>query len=560
MTGTSALSERFLGAAEGVARRTREAVPGADVNEQQLADQPGFPQLLSGLSAVSENGSEASLPLRAKPEPLEASFALRLRELARTAGVLFPVEELNVGQGPQPPVELAALLAAIQPTAPLPTTGKPDEATEPAAPADPRSDGRLSFLASALVAELAADANTSIDSLDPVSGEVSAVDVPNALSGTIALGGTGNPTTEKAIVVAYPDGPTYAIGSAPIASTVIDRVSAEAALADISGQAAPKASVVRQETHFAPIAYASIEPQETVSPATSAPGDAVALADENHGPAIKSARRAPPTTTGALSTQPAEEPDGTTLAAAANADTISDDDVVERGRERSERLATRHDVLTRDGRAGDFGAPAKAATETAFSRLDQIQANAQAAPTQQIADRIAAELEGAEPSTDRADQSSAGANPGGGSPVKILHLQLSPADLGTVTLRLSLKGDALSIELDVSRHGTAQLLKNDRDALSSILRAAGYAVDGVTVQIADLDRSLASLAQSGSQGGQATAQASTQSDLGAGQQQDGRPADGRSSAQQEDRDLPRRPETDGSEARHQPAVGNGLYI
>lgn len=558
MTGTSALSERFLGAAEGVARRSREAAPGADVAEQRLGDQPGFPQLLSGLSAGFENGSEASPPQRAEPDLLEASFALRLRELARTAGVLFPVEELNVGQGPQPPVELAALLAAIQPTAPLPTTGKPDEATEPAGPADPRSDGRLSFLASALVAELVADANTSIDSLDPVSSEVSAVDVPDALSGTIALGGTGNPTIEKAIVGAYPDGPTYAVGSAPIASTVIDRVSAETALADISGQAAPKASVVRQETHFAPVAYASIEPQETVSPATPAPDAAVALADENHGPAIKSAKRATPATTGALTTQPTEEPDGTTLAAAANADTISDDDVAERGRERGERLATRHDVLTRDGRAGDFNAPAKA--EAAFSRLDQIQASAQATPTQQIADRIAAELEGAEPSTDRADQSSVGANPGGGSPVKILHLQLSPADLGTVTLRLSLKGDALSIELDVSRHETAQLLKNDRDALSSILRAAGYAVDGVTVQIADLDRSLASVAQSGSQGGQATAHASTQSDLGAGQQQDGRPADGRSSAQQEDRDLPRRPETDGSEARHQPAVGNGLYI
>lgn len=71
------------------------------------------------------------------------------------------------------------------------------------------------------------------------------------------------------------------------------------------------------------------------------------------------------------------------------------------------------------------------------------------------------------------------------SPTKVLHIQLQPADLGTVTVRLSLKDNVLQVELEVGRGETRTLIQNDKDALTSLLRSAGYLVDGLDVRQAD---------------------------------------------------------------------------
>jgi len=114
---------------------------------------------------------------------------------------------------------------------------------------------------------------------------------------------------------------------------------------------------------------------------------------------------------------------------------------------------------------------------------------AHAPPILQIAERLEAELTAAETGASKADDVSLPSlSVKSDSALKILHIQLQPADLGTVTVRMSLKQDALEIQLDASRQETAYMLRQDREALSKVLQSAGYALDGVIVHIVEPDR------------------------------------------------------------------------
>jgi chemotaxis protein MotD len=67
------------------------------------------------------------------------------------------------------------------------------------------------------------------------------------------------------------------------------------------------------------------------------------------------------------------------------------------------------------------------------------------------------------------------------SVVKVLRLELQPADLGTITIRMSLKQDALDIRVEASRYDTARMLQRDQDSLAKMLTSAGYRIDGMAV-------------------------------------------------------------------------------
>jgi flagellar hook-length control protein FliK len=69
--------------------------------------------------------------------------------------------------------------------------------------------------------------------------------------------------------------------------------------------------------------------------------------------------------------------------------------------------------------------------------------------------------------------------------LKVLTIQLEPAELGTVTARLELRDATLELNLEASRRETAELLKGSGTALGQLLRVAGYALEGVRVSIAD---------------------------------------------------------------------------
>jgi chemotaxis protein MotD len=128
-------------------------------------------------------------------------------------------------------------------------------------------------------------------------------------------------------------------------------------------------------------------------------------------------------------------------------------------------------------------------------------------PMAQVADGIRSELAAdGETALTWSPSVSATAKPHADAPVKVLLIQLQPADLGTVTVRMSLKEDALELHIEASQQETAQRLQQDQDSLSKVLRSAGYHIDGVAIRAADPDRSLvpqsqtsASLSQSSHQ-------------------------------------------------------------
>jgi chemotaxis protein MotD len=106
---------------------------------------------------------------------------------------------------------------------------------------------------------------------------------------------------------------------------------------------------------------------------------------------------------------------------------------------------------------------------------------ATASVAQQIADQVVGEAS-APTSSGRPDISTFVRHE---SPMKVLHIQLQPAELGTVTIRMSVKDNALRLDLEAGRGDTVRLIQRDQDALSTMLRSAGYLIDGMEVRLAD---------------------------------------------------------------------------
>ncbi len=127
-------------------------------------------------------------------------------------------------------------------------------------------------------------------------------------------------------------------------------------------------------------------------------------------------------------------------------------------------------------------------SDDSFAQVAQLSARgpiyanqAGASPAQQIADRIAAELPSAGADGARAApaMTSRLAPP---ESVKVLTIQLHPADLGTVTVRMTLRADGMDVQVETGRRATARLIDADRDALAGLLRSAGYHVEALTVR------------------------------------------------------------------------------
>ena len=70
--------------------------------------------------------------------------------------------------------------------------------------------------------------------------------------------------------------------------------------------------------------------------------------------------------------------------------------------------------------------------------------------------------------------------------LKVLHVQLQPDDLGTITVRLSMRGGALDVQMTADRSDVADRLAKDCDALAQVLRASSDLAEGLTVQIGSI--------------------------------------------------------------------------
>ena len=71
--------------------------------------------------------------------------------------------------------------------------------------------------------------------------------------------------------------------------------------------------------------------------------------------------------------------------------------------------------------------------------------------------------------------------------VRVLDIQLHPAELGKVTVKMRLSGDTLEMELQASSEATAELLRKDSEKLTGLLRTSGYRPDSVVVVTAAAD-------------------------------------------------------------------------
>jgi chemotaxis protein MotD len=116
-------------------------------------------------------------------------------------------------------------------------------------------------------------------------------------------------------------------------------------------------------------------------------------------------------------------------------------------------------------------------------------------------------------------------------PVNTLKIQMNPADLGVVTATLRLKGDELTVHLNVQSGEAFRQLSQDKDGLVQSLKSQGYSVDQVSIQLTapPADKGVAQTAT----GQQSTGQQQMQ-DGSAGQfAQQGRGQDGNRSRQQD---------------------------
>lgn len=214
----------------------------------------------------------------------------------------------------------------------------------------------------------------------------------------------------------------------------------------------------------------------------------------------------------------------------------------------AEREAAGSGADTVDGENGNTPS-----VDALLSSADDMQTSA-GRPAQQIADRILTEAGTAPEAADRAgltpDQ------PGMRPVLKVLHIQLQPADMGTVTVRMELKDAELTLQVEADRAGTADLIRNDQDTLSGLLRASGYNVDVGSVRVVEADRS-GSSQQSLQNGTQSGFQSSPQSHSGASERQ-GQNQQGGAGTSSADT-TPKLSRNDSNETNANRA-GRGLYL
>ncbi|KJC38387.1 flagellar hook-length control protein FliK [Bradyrhizobium sp. LTSP849] len=116
---------------------------------------------------------------------------------------------------------------------------------------------------------------------------------------------------------------------------------------------------------------------------------------------------------------------------------------------------------------------------------------------QQVANAVVSELKSspAAASSAMADLAASQSN-APDQPVKILTVNLEPAALGNVTVRLRLVGTEVSVHLAAERKDTSLMLDQQRDQIRDVMQSAGYVADVAPVQHGSLDRFQAGSGQS----------------------------------------------------------------
>jgi len=107
---------------------------------------------------------------------------------------------------------------------------------------------------------------------------------------------------------------------------------------------------------------------------------------------------------------------------------------------------------------------------------------------QQVAKAVVAELKDSTgPAASAAPDLSVSQTNAPDQPLKILTINLEPAALGNVTVRLRLVGTEVSVHLAAARKDTSQMLDQQRDQIRDLMQSAGYVADVAPVQHGSLD-------------------------------------------------------------------------
>lgn len=242
-------------------------------------------------------------------------------------------------------------------------------------------------------------------------------------------------------------------------------------------QTAPvSAVVVSSATHLVPdsaravadaAAQAAPGAEASVSTLSSAPDDARAAARLQTAARPASGTSSSATEDADAAAQPVGDASATQLDSAVLASAPS-----------GKRGPSNEGGADRDQTSADDRAGAKASDVSLTAPVSAGSGNA-STPSQQIFDAIesAAPPASADTPADSAQTASASLQP-----VKTISLALTPQNLGSVSIELSLKGGKLDVTVKAAEPETAQLLRRDNGALEKLLQSAGYTVQEVSIQ------------------------------------------------------------------------------
>jgi len=171
-----------------------------------------------------------------------------------------------------------------------------------------------------------------------------------------------------------------------------------------------------------------------------------------------------------------------------------------------------------------------------------------------LAAALASQAAGLSPQTATSALSAPGtASVSGAQPVKELEIQLDPADLGAVSVKMRLSDGKLSVVMQVSKPSTLTAVEGERDAIAKRLGVSGQSLESLVIRPFATDPTATN--QTATDGGDASGQASegrnnAQSDArgSAGSQNGGQDSRRQSSAGREDRQTP----------SYQPVAGRGF--
>lgn len=241
---------------------------------------------------------------------------------------------------------------------------------------------------------------------------------------------------------------------------------------------------------------------------------------------------------------------------------VAGDQIGQRGGAESARSAEgggANNAKSEDGRGSSALIRTEATKSATPSGAVDAGSSAQGStPLQQISGRILAtaqELHQAAAARGSADAATAAQ--AHNAPVRVLNINLHPEQLGSVTIRMSLVGETLDVQIAAEVGETARMLRNDSDQITDMLRSAGLQVEGLIVRTAVTDASASSNNASGQQQAGQQQQQQPQSNSA---QSDARASGGQRG--ERDAQHPREQDNRGreDETRNQRAAGGGLYI